>query len=116
MAMVDWYHSCAPEMFAAMSGDFCASRPPLQSCYLPDRDDLPLQQRILEAQDTDDVVRHALSQLKEQGISELRKSISDWKVTKGLVFYKDRCYVPHDLELHRNIVRRYHELGHDGSY
>ena len=47
----------------------------------------------------DDIVRDTISALKKQGTPPIRSSLSDWKVENGLLFFKDRCYVPNNKEL-----------------
>ena len=49
----------------------------------------------------DDIVRDAVAALKEQGTPPIKLSLSDWKVESGLLFFKDRCYVPNNEELQR---------------
>ena len=47
----------------------------------------------------------------------MKSSLKDWHTTNELVFYKNRCYVPNDLTLRRNVVQKYHDTvsaGHPG--
>ena len=45
--------------------------------------------------------------------------ITDWKVEEGLLFYKNRLYVPANLGLRREILELHHDLpvmGHPGIF
>ena len=42
----------------------------------------------------DNIVHNTITALKEQGTPLIKSSLSDWKVEDGLLFFKDRCYVP----------------------
>jgi len=47
----------------------------------------------------------------------MKLSLKDWYTANELVFYKNRCYVPDDLILRRNVVQKYHDtvsVGHPG--
>ena len=47
----------------------------------------------------------------------MQLALSDWRTDNSLVFYKNRCYVPDDKELRRNMVAQYHDsllVGHPG--
>ena len=47
----------------------------------------------------------------------MKSSLKDWHTANELVFYKNRCYVPDDLTLRRNVVQKYHDTvsaGHPG--
>ncbi len=76
--------------------------------------DLSLQQQIRKATDIDSIVRTALEQVAKNGPSALTFKLSDWQVRDNLTFYKGKCYIPANLVLRRDIVRQYHDLGHDG--
>src|SRR5271163_2137008 len=72
---------------------------------------------IKKTDQTDQVVQEALTALLNGGPFPLKSALSDWRIDNDLVFYKDRCYVPDNLELRRNIVKRYHNaipVGHPG--
>ena len=56
----------------------------------------------------DDIVRDAILALKTQGTPPIKSSLLDWKVENGLLFFKDRCYVPNNEELRRQLVEKYH--------
>ena len=67
----------------------------------------------------DDIVKDAITALKMRGTPPIKSSLEDWKVENGLLFFKDRCYVPDDTELRRRLVKKYHETllsGHPGQW
>ena len=48
----------------------------------------------------------------------MNSKIDDWTFENGLIFYKDKCYVPNDLDLWRKILEKYHDaipIGHPGQ-
>ena len=67
----------------------------------------------------DNIIRDAILALKKQGTPPIKSSLSDWKVENGLLFFKDRCYVPNNEELQRRLVEKYHNSlpsGHPGQW
>ena len=49
----------------------------------------------------------------------MKSTFTDWIFKDGLVFYQKWCYVPADENLHRDIVKRYHDLrpmGHPDQF
>ena len=67
----------------------------------------------------DDIVHNAILALKKQGTPPIKSSLLDWKVENGLLFFKDRCYVPNNEELRRWLVEKYHNSlssGHPGQW
>ena len=59
----------------------------------------------------------ALEALKTGKLPPMRSLLTDWYNHEGILFYKGRIYVPDDLELRREITRRYHDIesaGHPG--
>src|SRR5271155_4473791 len=72
---------------------------------------------IKKTDQTDQVVQEALAALLNGGPFPMKSALSDWRIDNDLVFYKDWCYVPDNLELRRNIIKRYHNaipVGHPG--
>ncbi len=64
----------------------------------------------------------AIKLLQADGPTEAQADLSDWTVDyvddKPILFYRDKCYVPKDLEIQREIVARYHDIptaGHPGK-
>ena len=67
----------------------------------------------------DPIVSQALLDLKEGKLSPLNGVLSDWSLQDGLIYYKGRCYIPQDIDLRREIVRRHHDslpMGHPGQF
>jgi RNase H-like domain found in reverse transcriptase/Integrase zinc binding domain/Integrase core domain len=84
--------------------------------------DTELQKRIAEAKQLDYDVVEAIKELLEQGPKEAKKDLEDWEVEnfegENILFYKGKNYVPIDVELRREIVKRYHDhqtVGHPGE-
>jgi hypothetical protein len=64
----------------------------------------------------------AIKELLKQGPKEVRKYLEDWEIEEfekeNVLFYKGKNYVPIDVELWREIVKRYHDhqtAGHLGE-
>lgn len=70
--------------------------------------DTDLRNIICKRMDEDDTVIEVLKALKENGTPLLKSAISNWKLEEGLVFYKNRCYIPADLNLRQEILQKYH--------
>ena len=64
-----------------------------------------LQEQISNATTHDDLFAKALQALKEKGMPPIKSNLSDWKFEEGLLFYKDKCYVPPNSELQKNIAQ-----------
>jgi RNase H-like domain found in reverse transcriptase/Integrase zinc binding domain len=84
--------------------------------------DMELQKKIANAKNMDYDAAEAIKELLEQGPKEAKKDLMDWKVEEfegeNILFYKGKNYVPINAELHREIVRRYHDhprAGHPGE-
>jgi len=70
---------------------------------------LKLQNKVHEETAKDDFFVKALLAVKENGPLPIRSKLEDWKTEEGLLFFKDRCYIPPHEELHREIVKQYHD-------
>jgi len=80
---------------------------------------LELQDEIKNETTKDDFFAKALQAVKENGPLPIRCSLEDWKTEEGLLFFKDRCYIPLHEELHQEIVKQYHDSltgGHPGYF
>ena len=55
----------------------------------------------------EDLVAVAAKALKEKGGKSLRSS--EWREAEGVLYYRDRIYVPKDQELRRRIVEQHHD-------
>jgi Integrase zinc binding domain len=81
--------------------------------------DTELHDLLVEAIMKDDLVIDALRALKSKGTPPIKSALEDWKFDNGLLFFRDRCYVPQDDKLQREIVQKYHNsitAGHPGQF
>ena len=79
--------------------------------------DTDLQDLIAQTKNQDCVIVEALEALKTCRTLPMQSALSDWRTDDNLVFYKNRCYVPDNKGLRRNMVARYHDslpVGHPG--
>ena len=79
--------------------------------------DLDLHTQIIASTNRDHVVLDALTALQSNGTPPMKSALSDWRHEDGIVFDKDKCYVPDDIGLWQEIVKWYHNLppmGHPG--
>jgi hypothetical protein len=88
-----------------------------------DNEDVELQKEIANVKNIDYDTAEAIKELLEQGPREAKKDLMDWEVEEfegeNVLFYKGKNYVPIDVELHREIVRKYHDhptAGHPGEF
>jgi Integrase zinc binding domain/Integrase core domain len=84
--------------------------------------DMELQKKIANAKNMDYDAAKAIKELLKQGPREAKKDLLDWKVEEfekeNILFYKGKNYVSVNVELQREIVRRYHDhptAGHPGE-
>ena len=84
--------------------------------------DMDLQERIANSDKYDFDVKRALELLLEDGPNSLQQDLKDWKLEefkgKNILFYKDKNYIPDDLELRRDITKMFHDhetAGHPGE-
>jgi len=66
--------------------------------------DLELQDEIKNETAKDDFFVKALQAVKENGPLPIRSSVEKWKIEEGMLFFKDRCYIPPHEELRREVV------------
>jgi len=81
--------------------------------------DLELQNEIREETAKDDFFAKALLAVKENSPLPIRSKLEDWKTEEGLLFFKNRCYIPPHEELWREIVKQYYDSltrGHPGHF
>src|SRR5271156_2548103 len=80
--------------------------------------DLDLHDLIASTGKEDDVFQSPVKALANQDQLPLNFHPSDWTITDDILFFKDRCYVPDNLDLRRQIAARYHDslpAGHPGN-
>src|SRR6202023_693680 len=61
----------------------------------------------------------ALLALKTNGPLPITSKLTDWETRDGLLFFRDRCYIPPTFSLRQEIVRRHHDslpAGHPGQF
>lgn len=67
--------------------------------------DTKLQHEILNSKEMDTEAAEAIKMMLEDGPTQLRNDISDWKMETysdtTLLFYKDKNYIPKNQDLHR---------------
>jgi len=81
--------------------------------------DLELQDKIKNETAKDDFFVKALQAMKENGPLPIRSSLEEWKIEEGMLFFKDRCYIPFHEELQQEVMKRYHNSlsgGHPGHF
>lgn len=61
--------------------------------------DISLKDKITATIDHDPIVRETLQSIAKTGPYTLKSSVNDWKEKDGLIFFKNRCYVPMNMEL-----------------
>ena len=47
----------------------------------------------------DDIIKDAIEALKSNGTPPIKSALSDWKINDGLLFFKNRCYIPNTPSL-----------------
>ncbi len=80
--------------------------------------DLDLQRHIAASDTYDWTATDAIKLLQADGSTEAQTDLSDWTVdhidNKPILFYRDKCYIPKDLEIRREIVTQYHDIPNAG--
>lgn len=66
--------------------------------------DLAVVPRFQELAKQDRLFCDALAALRNHGPPPIRSTLTDWSEREGLVFYKNRCYVPADETLRTDLV------------
>jgi hypothetical protein len=84
--------------------------------------DTELQEQILNRKKLDLDVKNAIETLMKEGLTSLKNDLEDWKIEeidgRKTIFFKEKNYIPKDLELWRDIVKMYHDhetAGHPGE-
>ena len=67
--------------------------------------DLELQDEIKNETAKDDFFAKALQAMKENGPLPIRSSLEEWQIEEGILFFKDRCYIPPHKELQQEVVK-----------
>jgi hypothetical protein len=65
--------------------------------------DTELQERILNRKKPDLDVKNAIETLMKEGLTSLKNDLQDWKIEeidgRKMIFFKEKNYIPKDLEL-----------------
>jgi len=72
---------------------------------------------IFEATMKDTLFTSTLEALKTNGPFPITLQLEDWHLEDGLLFFKDRCFIPADKDLRQDITTYYHDSlpgGHPG--
>jgi Integrase zinc binding domain len=84
--------------------------------------DTELQKQILNGKKLDLDIKNTIETLMEEGPTNLKNNLQDWKIKEidkwKTIFFKEKNYIPKDLELRRDIVKMYHHhetAGHPGE-
>src|SRR5271168_3846917 len=80
--------------------------------------DVELYESITKEGEQDVLMKNTFDALTKGMLLPLNSRLDDWKIENNLLFYKERCYVPDNLELRRRIAHQYHDTlptGHPGQ-
>jgi len=68
-----------------------------------------LHYSIFEVTTKDSLFASALEALKTNGPFPIMSKLEDWHLEDGLLFFKDRCFIPADENLRWDITACYHD-------
>jgi len=71
--------------------------------------DTNLYYSIFEATVKDTLFTSALEALKTNRLFPITSKLEDWHLEDGLLFFKDRCFIPADKDLRQNITTCYYD-------
>jgi hypothetical protein len=80
--------------------------------------DAELYETITKEGEQDVLMKNTFDALTKGTLLPLNSRTNDWRIENNLLFYKERCYVPDNLELRRRIAHQYHDTlptGHPGQ-
>ncbi|ESK81113.1 reverse transcriptase-rnase h-integrase, partial [Moniliophthora roreri MCA 2997] len=81
--------------------------------------DVKLQNDLIENLKGETLYDNAMRTILKEGPPPIKSALEDWTTHDGLLFYKNRCYVPNKGNLRREIVKTIHEakgIGHLGQF
>jgi len=67
--------------------------------------DSELQDEIKNETAKNDFFVKALQAMKENSPLPIRSSLEEWKIEEGMLFFKDRCYIPPHEKLQQEVVK-----------
>ena len=89
--------------------------------YSNDRDiiqisviDTELQQKIKKSLEEDQIVQQVIKGLTEKELTPLKQELVGWKYNDELLSFKNRIYIPANLELKQELLKLYHDLPSQG--
>ena len=65
---------------------------------------------VVELHESNEEIKDLEKKVEKGGMRE------QWLVKKGVLFYKDRVYLPEDSDFVPVILQQYHNLGHEWCY
>uniref|UniRef100_A0A0W0GEJ2 Putative pro-pol protein n=1 Tax=Moniliophthora roreri TaxID=221103 RepID=A0A0W0GEJ2_MONRR len=71
--------------------------------------DTELKDMLEEALPTDEFFNMTMESLLEKGTTPIKSFLQNWKTTDGILYYKNRAYVPNDPTLCKHLVKSIHE-------
>ena len=80
--------------------------------------DLELHNLIASTGKEDELIKNTREALQNKRSLPLNSHPSDWTIKDNFLFYKDKCYVPDNLEVRQKITQLYHDMkttGHPGQ-
>ena len=81
--------------------------------------DVEMHDLLASAIMKDKTIQDAIQAVKTGGPFPIKSTPSDWKIEDGLLFFKEKCYVPPSDNLRWNIVQKHHDGivgGHPGQF
>ncbi|ESK95209.1 hypothetical protein Moror_4032 [Moniliophthora roreri MCA 2997] len=81
--------------------------------------DVKLHNDLIENLKGETLYDDAMRTILKEGPPPIKSALEDWTTRDGLLFYKNRCYVPNKGNLRREIVKTIHEakgVGHPGQF
>ena len=53
----------------------------------------------LQSDEQEKVITESLDAIKTKGVAPMKTALKDWKEEDGIIFFKNKCYVPKIFEL-----------------
>ena len=81
--------------------------------------DIELQQKIKKGLEEDQIAQQVIKGLTEKELTPLKQELAGWKYNDELLLFKNRTYIPANLELKQELLKLYHDLpsqGHPGIF
>ena len=72
--------------------------------------DTELQQKIKKSLEEDQIAQQVIKGLTEKELTPLKQELAGWKYNDELLLFKNRTYIPANLELKQELLKLYHDL------